>query len=40
MITDPGKPADWLLLARDRLEKTDALGRTLWRFMDRNRTLT
>ncbi len=25
MITDPDKPSDWLLLARDRLEKADAL---------------
>lgn len=25
MITNPNNPADWLLLARDRLEKADAL---------------
>ena len=25
MITDPNNPADWLLLARDRLEKADAI---------------
>lgn len=25
MITDPNNPAHWLLLARDRLEKTDAI---------------
>lgn len=25
MTTDPNNPADWLLLARDRLEKADAL---------------
>ncbi len=25
MNTDPNNPADWLLLARDRLEKADAL---------------
>ena len=25
MITDPNNPADWFLLARDRLEKADAL---------------
>ena len=25
MRTDPANPADWFLLARDRLEKSDAL---------------
>jgi hypothetical protein len=25
MITNPDNPADWLLLARDRLEKADAI---------------
>jgi HEPN domain-containing protein len=25
MITDPDNPSDWLLLARDRLEKADAI---------------
>jgi hypothetical protein len=26
MITDPDNPSDWLLLARDRLEKADAIS--------------